>query len=142
MKSIQTILFEDLKFIDISHREVGSAVSTFPEGYVSDVHNVQLITKNNHIPTTLFKFIVSGGKYTGLGEGRPTDLEGLQMKKILQYAKQVSEFTEIPLWEDRDVEISLKNNHQYECPKCGHKTNTAFYRCMYCGFQETKESLG
>lgn len=139
LNSTKTIPFDDLKFIDISHSEVSSDFSTIPEGYVSDVYYVRLITKSDHIPTTLFRFIVSGGKYIGIGGGRPADWEGLQMEKVLQYAKQVSKFTEIPLWENRNIEFSFNIDHQFECPKCGHRTNTVINRCMYCGFKVNKD---
>ena len=149
-KSSAQIPFNDLKYIDISHREVGEDFGLAPNGFgardVTEIFYVQVKTKSNPIPTNLFRFIGEGGRYTGwlgvlLGDSA-IDSEGLQREKAQAYAELVSKYTGIPMWQDRKIEFSFGVDHEYKCPQCGHTSNSTVKKCMYCGLIETEKRLG
>jgi hypothetical protein len=140
-KSYERIPFNDLMYIDISRREVGTEFGITPDGYdardIIETFYVQVKTQSNPIPINLFRFTGDGGKYTGwfgvlLGDSA-IDFEGRQQEKALHYAEQVSEFTSIPLWRNRKLELSFKVDQQYKCPSCGHLNTSVVKKCMYCG---------
>jgi len=150
VKSSLQIPFNDLKYIDISHREVGEDFGVTSDGFgardATEIFYVQVKTKSNPIPTNLFRFIGEGGRYTGwlgvlLGDSA-IDTEGLQREKAQSYAELVSKYTGIQMWQDRKVEFSFSLDQEYKCPHCGHASNSIVKRCMYCGFIETKKGLG
>ena len=135
------IEFNDIKYIDITKREVGNQYGFTPNGFgaqdVTESFYVQVIKKSSPYPEDLFRFTGDGGRYTGwfgvlLGDSI-IDAEGRQYEKALQYAELVSKYTESKLWKDRNIEYSDNTEVQYKCLKCGHKITSNAIKCIYCG---------
>jgi hypothetical protein len=148
-KSYDRILFDDLEYIDISHREVSENYGMTSEGIgaidVTDIYYVQVKKKNNALPISLFRFIGNGEKYKGglLERLFPKwnigiDWVGYQREKAQIYADLISKYTGIPLWWDRNLEYTFKAQ-DYKCPKCGQVSNSAVRKCIYCGFSAVEE---
>ena len=147
-KSSDCIPFDDLNYVDISRYETGKDFGLTPGGFgardITEIFYVQIRTKSNPLPTNLFRFVGNGGRYNGwfgvlLGDSA-IDSEGRQYEKACKYAEQVSEFTGIPLWQNRKVQLSLNTVQKYECTNCGHLTSSIQKKCTYCGFYENRET--
>ncbi|MDJ0722416.1 MAG: hypothetical protein QNJ04_12335 [Desulfobacterales bacterium] len=107
---------------------------------MTEIFYVQLRRKRISPPISLFRFLGEGSHHTGwtgvlLGDAL-IDQEGRQFEKARAYADMVAEFTGVPLWQEREVELTIQPVQKFVCPQCGHQTSVARKNCIYCGCRE------